>query len=158
MKKILALTFSVVLLLTLSFSVFADGETVITTVVPSPEYVLTIPASLGIEYQCTDFAIGSVTATALNWVKAGDCVQVSVIWSDFTSPDTSTTIPMSLLASNGINSPTKIANGEVLQFVADESGTFTGAYSISANISSDAWNMAKPGNYAATVSFISAIM
>ena len=158
MKKIFALLLLSVLLMSLSFSAFADGETIITTVVPPPEYVLSIPASLAIEYECTDFTLGSVSATAVSNVKPGDCLQVSVTWSDFISGETSTTIPLTLFVSDGRSEPAAISNGTFLPFTADESGIFTGAYSISAKISGEAWNRAKPGNYAATVAFVSAVM
>lgn len=169
MKKI----FSILLLIAVLSSpvlAFADGTTELTTFVPEAEYTLLIPGNMEIPYKSTQQTIGTIDIASASGFAEGKNLRVTVTYSPFTSPTTSTSIPYSLsLYANGAKTflEKKLSSGGTFLFQGSSYGSLS-AYSESSNTTcknftlefnatAASWGKALGGAYSSAITFTSEV-
>lgn len=177
MKKTICLMLSLLMLLSLMVTALADGTTTLTTAVPAATYTLNIPADQEIEFGALETAIDAPTITNAAGFAVGKNVNVNIVYSDFTSPELSTKIPIELkeyyenpnpsaclkmpIASNsdlcfdGLTDGTVRSNVRLYNKEAMLSYDLTKLYVCV--LSSD-WGKALGGDYTATITFTSEVV
>lgn len=161
MKKILSLVLVIVMLMSMTVTAFAadeqSGTTTLTTVVPSPEWTLTIPATVDIPYGSTELSIAKPTVTNVSGFKADDTVVLSTTWTNLISGEN--TIPITIVFDSYLfgsqihNHVDPLTYAEYLYVQGQER-----ELEYFAIIEQSAWDAAKPGNYSATVTFTSSFL
>ena len=165
MKRICLLLLSLCMLLCMPLTAAATSTT-ITVEVPEPEYHLSIPSDLKIDYQAENCTLGVPTVTESSGFKEGMCLKVAVSHSGkFTCPDVSTVIPFvfSMATEEGSS---EWSSGDCLIFDRTESGGVntngrtsggavpTGMFLV---FSASDWETAYPGNYATVITYTASV-
>ena len=157
-KKILALALTLVMALTLSAAVFAEGETknegtqqVTTTV--EPLYTVTIPAATSVPFYQERSDLGNVTVeVSPAWDFAGKELVISLEGSNnhkfvCTDPNVKTTIDY--MAGN------EYFGAPYLTFTET---TRTRTFMARIKVLKAAWDAAEPGSYTTTITYTSEIV
>ena len=160
-KKILALALTLVMALTLSAAVFADGERHpegtqdVTTVVPAnPLYTVTIPkTTAAVPFGQLETSLGTVSATVTDLWDNTKILRISMNVEPgdphaFTCPETSTSIPYSVGKMGIWGSP---------QLTFTDSKR-TDSVEVGIEVEKDAWLAADPGNYSTTITYRSQVV
>ncbi|MBR5291397.1 MAG: hypothetical protein IKU32_00615 [Clostridia bacterium] len=167
MKKLLAIVLAVLSAFSMTAVAYADNTTTLTTTVPDATYTLNIPANQEITFGDTSPKLGTVTVTDAAGFAVGKDLKVTCTFDPFSSPDTSTVIPFSLVAyynnmSVDVNYHfVTMDSGSSLVFKGNaRGGVDTPKYlgdellqSLSLSIESSAWGKALGGEYSATITF-----
>ena len=165
MKKTLSLILAMILVLSLSFTAFADDQTIITAEIPdnTPKYTLHIPADMTLEYNNTEKQLlGNLYVT--------DCSGISSLWCSakytdlINTADSSDTISLTMTDKAGrlirkkdgyidkINNPFTLYSS--IYSILGWSSPYN-TEPINAVVSSEAWEGATPGaTYKATITYI----
>ena len=145
MKKLFALILAVVMLATMSTTVFADnttgGDADITTSI-DPTYTVTIPADVNVQFNATETAFGAIEVEAAQ-IHPNKCIKVELT-SDGkleNSIDATKVIPYAIKDSTGaaFTSATYLTEGDKTE--------------LSIHITANDWNAAYAGEYSDTVTF-----
>jgi type 1 fimbria pilin len=181
MKKLFAILLAVTMLASMATVVSAaEGTTTLTTTVPAATYTLNIPADQKIEFGALETDIGTVTITNSKGFAYGKNVEVTMQYSEFTSTQTSTTIPFSIMLKPADPSSYKsvtLDSGSTLDFSGRPDGSvyehtyyrFTSKDTM--NTASDEeikslylvvpvnnWGKALAGEYTATITFTAEVV
>lgn len=170
MKKILAITLAVMMLISMA-TVVSAASTTLTTTVPAATYTLNIPADQEIAFGATNTEIGNVTVTDAKGFAVGKNLQVTANYDSFKADGIVTEIPYVLKlkcstkteqwSSGGSKIFEGNADGTVDQktfIMVPPSGAGT-AYSpspvtaIQLVIDSKDWGKALGGVYTSTITF-----
>lgn len=178
MKKILAITLAVMMLISMA-TVVSAASTTLTTTVPAATYTLNIPANQEIAFGATTTKIGTVTVTDSEGFAAGKNLAVTVTYDAFKCENVTTTIPFSLATHTDDDASTPaLENGGILKFEGTSSGaveqnayhkiTYYGSVSgalvtkpienILLVINSSYWSKALAGEYTATITFTAEVV
>lgn len=172
MRKILCLVLAVVMVSSMTIMASAANTTTLTTTVPDAEYTLNIPADQTINFGATSTSIGIPSVSNASGFADGKNIKLTITSTDFTAPDTSTTIPITLhgkfrnsSASVGFedfecditeNVPLYfwgLSNGTVEEAAATADHNGHEMRSLFVNIKSEDWGKALGGTYTATITF-----
>ena len=141
MKKLFAIVFTVLMLMSLSANVFAADNVNITTSI-EPTHTVTIPANTSVAFNATKTAFGAIQAEAAQ-IHPDKCIKVTLS-SDGkleNSIDATKVIPYVIkdAAGNTFTSATYLAAGEKTE--------------LSIHTTAADWKAAYAGDYADTVTF-----
>ena len=141
MKKLFAIVFTVLMLMSLSANVFAADNVNITTSI-EPTHTVTIPANTSVAFNATKTAFGAIQAEAAQ-IHPDKCIKVTLS-SDGkleNSIDATKVIPYAIKDSEGaaFTSATYLTEGDKTE--------------LSIHITADDWNAAYAGDYSDTVTF-----
>ena len=165
MKRICLLLLSLCMLLCMPLTAAATSTT-ITVEVPEPDYHLSIPSDLEIDYQAENCMLGIPTVTESSGFKEGMYLKVAVSHNGkFTCPDVSTEIPyvFRMVTAEGSS---EWSSGDCLIFDRTESGGVstnghtsggTVPTGMSLTFSASDWEAAHPGNYATVITYTASI-
>ena len=145
MKKALTLILSLVMIATLSVTVFAantsGGEADISTSI-APTYTVTIPADVNVQFNATETAFGAIEVTA-SQIHPNKCIKVTLNTDNKLENDIDATkvIPYAIkdAQGNAFTSATYLTEGDKTE--------------LSIHITADDWNAAYAGEYSDTVTF-----
>ena len=145
MKKVLTFALAIMLVMSLSFTVFAanttGGNADITTSI-APTYTVTIPADVTVQFNATETAFGTIEVIA-SQIHPDKCIKVALA-SDGkleNSIDVTKVIPYTIKDSTGaaFNFATYLTEGDKTE--------------LSIHITEGDWNAAYAGDYSDTVTF-----
>lgn len=160
-KQIALVLVAVSLVLCMTMSVGAESTT-ISVVVPEPNYQMTIPADIRMEYKADRCTLNAPSISQSSGITESAYLTVSVSHSGaFSSQNTSTTIPFTFYArtDSGLS---EWSSGTSLIYDRMEDGSVSSAGHMAngatpsgfeLQISDSAWEKANPGTYRATVTF-----
>lgn len=172
MKKIVSCLMTVIILLCMVPSAYAETTT-LTTTVPAASYTLNVPASQKITFGETTTKIGNITVSESSGFALKKNLQVTVTYGAFESKSAETTIPYMLRAYPVDATWVAKTSGSVFTFKGQTDGTVaTCAYylpsktgskettigSIGVYIESAAWGQALVGEYSSTITFTSEVV
>lgn len=185
MKKLFALLFAVMLIVSIASTAFAanatPGTTVLTTEVPAATYVLNIPADQTIQFGKQSSKIGNVTVTNGENFAEGKNVDVTLNYEPFKSESVTTQIPYKLFAEhhsevgNSVtNASAELASGSTLSFSGKSDGTISETASVemlingskssrsitdvSVRINSSDWGKALAAAYSSNIVFTAEVV
>ncbi len=169
MKKLIAAILTLILILSVSANVLADGTTTLTTTVPSATYTLNIPADQEIAFGACESDIGNVTVTDSAGFAKGKDLKVTITYDAFSSDSVNTTIPYKInpRSSENLNLNTNILySGDHLIFRGISNGAVAKKaelekYSVdylNIKIASEDWGKALAGEYSSTITFTSEVV
>ena len=158
MKKLLSLLLVVILMMSMSVSVFASAlnsaEVTLTATVPDASYVLNVPASMELYYGASAQKIDVSVERATNF-NDGDMVMIAVSSTDLYSGNN--TIPLSVLVTTyedgeevGYLQDPREEQVSQLAYMHGYEGYYQEYYAF---VSLDDWKAAAPGSYEAIVTF-----
>ena len=160
-KQIALVLVAAFLVLCMPMSVGAESTT-ISTVVPEPNYQMTIPADIQMEYKADRCTLNAPSISHSSGFTENAYLTVSISHSGaFSSQDTSTKIPFAFYAriDGGLS---EWASGTSLIYDRMEDGRVSSAGHMAngatpsgfeLQISDSAWEKANPGTYRATITF-----
>ena len=166
MKRICLLLLSLCMLLCMPLTAAATSTT-ITVEVPEPDYHLSIPSDLEIDYQAENCTLGVPTVTESSGFKEGMYLKVAVSHcGKFTCPDVSTVIPFvfSMATAEGSS---EWSSGDCLIFDRTESGSVSTTGHASGGavptgmifaFSAEDWEAAYPGKYTTVITYTASIV
>ena len=145
MKKLFALILAVVMLATMSTTVFADnttgGDADITTSI-DPTYTVTIPADVNVQFNATETSFGTIEVAA-SQIHPNKCIKVALATDNELNNaiDNTKVIPYAIKDSEGaaFTSATYLTEGDKTE--------------LSIHITANDWNAAYAGEYSDTVTF-----
>lgn len=169
MKKMIALVVALITVLTIPTVAFAANQTVLTTTVPAATYTLNVPADQEIPFGTTKMDIGELTITNASGFASGKNIEVTFTKTDFTCPNTSTTIPFDLVYEFELvtSSPirtiifTGLLDGSVSNsfYVGNTSTPGKGNGNLlTLSAESADWGKALGGEYTATITFTAEVV
>ncbi len=171
-KKILAIAIAFAMMMSMSLIVYADGTTTISTTVPASQYTLVIPADQSIEYRSSSTDIGILTVTDSSGFAIDKNLKVTIEYTNFSCPNTSTTIPYKLVA-DGTKSSTELSSGSNVYFHGSfngavdtyfcskqvVSGTITDTFTnLLVKVEPGSWGKVLAGEYTSTITFTSEVV
>ena len=175
MKKLIAAILTLIIILSASVNVLADGTTTLTTTVPAATYTLNIPADQEIAYAANSTNIGNVTVTDSTGFGRGKNLQVTITYNAFSCDSVNTTIPyiikpyhQSDKTNGGIVGA--LNSGDTFTFAGQSNGTVTEnakfifndeAYEMDylrVDITSENWGKALAGEYSTIITFTSEVV
>lgn len=160
-KQIALVLVAAFLALCMPVSVWAESTT-ISTVVPEPNYQMTIPADIQMEYKANRCTLNAPSISQSSGFTENAYLTVSISHSGaFSSQNTSTTIPFAFYArtDDGLS---EWSSGTSLIYDRMEDGSVSSAGHMAngaipsgfeLQISDSAWEKANPGTYRATITF-----
>lgn len=178
MKKSLSLLLACALLALAMPCALADGTTTLTTTVPaSATYTLNIPADQNIEFGTLSTELTVPYITQASGFAAGKNVQVTMTYTDFTSKDVDTTLPVSISGKYSVwNSNYReydtyyvplAKSGSTLLYKGESSGGVGDHIYQTENktvefeklrVSISGWGSALGGDYSSTITFTSKVI
>ncbi|MBQ0026791.1 MAG: hypothetical protein KBS79_05440 [Lachnospiraceae bacterium] len=168
MKKTLSIIIAIVTLIACATNAFAEQKTVLSTTVPGASYTLSIPADQQITFGATTTNIGDVKVTESSNFALGKNLSVTITHDDFSSKDTSTTIPYKIYAQTaGNHDGPEIKSGDSIVFLGKSDGTlnehvlhfetfYFSRYEVV--IDSVDWGKALAGDYSSTITFTAEVV
>jgi len=172
MKRTICLLMAVLMLLSLTVTVLADGTTTLTTTVPTATYTLNIPADQQVDFGAVETTLNAPTVTGASGFAEGKNLQVTVSFTDFICSAKSTSIPISLFIRDEAGGAVEkeIKSGDSLVFLGLQTGATNeyvaypaGAVTLKLDTlfvrtTSSDWGKALGGDYTATITFTSEVV
>ena len=180
MKKFIALVLAMTMVFSMAVVASAASTTTLTTTVPAANYTMTIPANQEVAFGTTSQKIGMVKITESSSFAEGKNIRVTFENTDFTCPNTTTTIPVAVYGcyselSYTSSPPQSVAKTASIKdstiiFEGLSSGTVSSEAKAEMNgetrtitnlgisMSSPAWGKALAGEYTATITFSSEVV
>lgn len=168
MRKIIVFFMAITMMIPMTITASADGQTILTTDVPLASYELIIPSETPVKFGDYQTELDMIRVENASGFASNKNLRVTVTYEPFKSDTVSTTIPFELnLAS------TEYGEGVIKGWASDSSVAFSGlstggvsAYpiyesqemkSMFIRVNSTDWGKALGGSYKATLNFTSEV-